>query len=84
MAVAPGVEPIYEHGHGHAHDHGHITNTHTRTITIMISTSTATSMHHASPLKFLVNLICPGMVLLSFHLLGGRGVAAFAAGAQGA
>ena len=23
VAVAPGVEPIFEHGHGHAHDHGH-------------------------------------------------------------
>jgi len=59
VAIAPGVEPVYEQGHdsghhtphhehhGHGHDgHGH--------------------GHHSSPLKKLVNIICPGMVLLSF------------------
>ena len=62
VAVAPGVEPVYddhghgghdqghahahEHGAGHGHDHEH--------------------GHHHSPLRMLVNLICPGMVLLSF------------------
>jgi NADH-quinone oxidoreductase subunit L len=34
VAVAPGLEPVTEHGH-----------------------------HHHSPLKFLINLICPGMLL---------------------
>jgi NADH-quinone oxidoreductase subunit L len=71
VAVAPGVEPIYEHGHGHEHvpgqghthehpheDHGH-THDHGH-------------VHHQhSPLKFLVSLICPGMVLLSFIFSAG-------------
>jgi NADH-quinone oxidoreductase subunit L len=56
VAVAPGVEPVYEHGHGdgghhahaHARGHGHGHD------------------HHHSPLKFLVSLLCPGMVLISF------------------
>ncbi len=52
VALAPGVEPVYEHGHAHPghhhpHDHGH---------------------PHHSPLKFLVSLICPGLVLLSLLL----------------
>ncbi len=56
VAVAPGVEPIYEHGHGHEHvpgqghthehphdDHGH-THDHGH-------------VHHQhSPLKFLVDI----------------------------
>jgi NADH-quinone oxidoreductase subunit L len=41
VAVAPGVEPVYE-DHGHAHQH--------------------------SPLKFLISLLCPGMVLVSLIL----------------
>src|SRR3954453_21426338 len=78
VAVAPGVEPIFEHGHdhghththththdhdhghshdhdhGHSHDHDHMHDDHAHG-------------HHAhSPLKFLINLICPGMILLSF------------------
>jgi NADH-quinone oxidoreductase subunit L len=71
VAVVPGVEPVYEHGHehphhghdhthdhgdAHAHDHGHDHD----------------HGHHShSPLKFLVSLICPGMVLLSFLLSAG-------------
>jgi NADH-quinone oxidoreductase subunit L len=58
VAVAPGVEPIYErghhHGHSHSHDHGH-----------------DHGHHPHSPLKFLVSLICPGMVLLSFIFSAG-------------
>ena len=52
VAVAPGVEPVYEHGHGpgHSHEHGHDHG------------------HHHSPYKFLIKLICPGMVLISFLL----------------
>jgi NADH-quinone oxidoreductase subunit L len=54
VAIAPGVEPVYdEHGdhqaHGHSHDHGH-----------------DHAHHHSSPLKTLISFICPGMVLLSF------------------
>ena len=63
VAVAPGVEPVYEHGHGaadthHAHEahdddggHGH--------------------GHHHGPLRSLIKLICPGMVLASFLLSAG-------------
>src|SRR5579872_3649752 len=66
VAVAPGVEPVHDehdhHGHSndhsHDHDHGH-------------SHSHDDHAHghdhaHGSPLKKLINLICPGMVLLSF------------------
>jgi NADH-quinone oxidoreductase subunit L len=53
VAVAPGVEPVYEHGHGPGHSqhpgHGH-----------------SGHGHHHSPLKFLIKLICPGLVLVSF------------------
>jgi NADH-quinone oxidoreductase subunit L len=58
VAVAPGVEPVFEHGHGghahdnhqHAHEHGH---------------------GHGSPLKTVIKFLCPGMVLLSFLLSAG-------------
>jgi len=56
VAIAPGVEPVYDEHHGHAHshdDHGH-------------------DGHHAhSPLRKLINFICPGMVLLSFIFSAG-------------
>jgi len=58
VAVAPGVEHTHDehdhhHGHGHSHDHDHDHGHH----------------HHPhAPLKFLVSLICPGMVLISFLL----------------
>ena len=56
VAVVPGVEPVYEHGHGghdSAHAHQHVHDSH--------------GGHHAhSPLKTLINFICPGLVLLSF------------------
>ncbi len=58
LAVAPGVEPVAEHGHGAAaHGHGH----------------DGPSGHGGRPggLKFLVSLICPGMVLLSFIFSAG-------------
>ena len=57
LALAPGVEPVDEHGHGnhhHGHDHGN-----------------GNGHHHHSPLKFLVSLICPGTVLLSFIFSAG-------------
>ena len=64
VAVAPGVEHTHDehehhhdHGHSHSHDphhdHGH---------------SHDHGHHHGSPLKVLVSLICPGMVLISFLL----------------
>src|ERR1039458_5192659 len=60
VAVAPGVEPIFEHGHDrahtHEHDHDHA-HGHDRE---------HGHSHPHSPLKFLIDLICPGMILLSF------------------
>src|SRR5262252_2740385 len=65
VAIAPGVEHVHDdhdhghshshngHSHSHSHDHGH-------------SHDHAHEHPHASPLKTLVSLICPGMVLLSF------------------
>ena len=68
VAVAPGVEPIYDehdaHGHDHSHDHGHShdhDHGHTHD-----HDHDAHGHHDHSPLKFLVNLICLGMPLLSF------------------
>src|SRR5882672_1840115 len=63
VAVAPGVEHVHDehdhHGHshnGHSHSHGH-DHPHDHD---------HGHHHHGSPLKKLVSLICPGMVLLSF------------------
>ena len=55
VAVAPGVEHTHEE-HDHHHDHGH-SHSHDHE-----------HRHHGSPLKVLVSLICPGMVLISFLL----------------
>ena len=72
VAVAPGVEHTHDehdhhghshsHGHDHAHDHGHL-HDHGHD-----HAHDHGHHHHASPLKKLVSLICPGMVLLSFIL----------------
>jgi NADH-quinone oxidoreductase subunit L len=63
VAVAPGVTPVYDHHHDHDHthdhDHGH-THDHSH------GHGDSHGHHHSSPLKKLVNLICPGMILLSF------------------
>ena len=64
VAIAPGVEPIYEHGHDHGHTphhehHGHAHDDH------------GGHGHHSSPLKKLIDIICPGMVLLSFIFSAG-------------
>src|SRR5664279_3991199 len=69
VAVAPGVEPIFEHGHdhdhAHDHDHGHDHN-HAH------GHDPEHGHHHPhSPLKFLIDLICPGMILLSFIFSAG-------------
>ncbi len=71
VAIAPGVEPIYEHGHGpdhvpgmgHTHEHPHDDHGHTH--------DHGHQHHQHSPLKFLINLICPGMILLSFLFSAG-------------
>jgi NADH-quinone oxidoreductase subunit L len=75
VAVAPGVEPIFEHGHdhghdhdhGHAHDHGHDHDHVDRPGGL----SHQHGQHHHSPLKFLIDLICPGMILVSFLFSAG-------------
>ncbi|MBZ5725604.1 MAG: NADH-quinone oxidoreductase subunit L [Acidobacteriia bacterium] len=60
LAVAPGVEPVAEHGHessgpsGHGGRPGGLPHSHAH-----------------SPFKFLVSLLCPGMVLLSFIFSAG-------------
>src|SRR5579884_3312564 len=59
VAVAPGVEPVEEHGHGHSVGQAHGLPGHA---------SHAHGHHHASPLRTLIKIICPGMVLLSFLL----------------
>jgi NADH-quinone oxidoreductase subunit L len=64
VAIAPGVEHEHDehdhhghshngHSHSHDHDHGH-------------AHDHGHEHHHGSPLKKLVSIICPGMVLLSF------------------
>ncbi|HYW43056.1 MAG TPA: NADH-quinone oxidoreductase subunit L [Bryobacteraceae bacterium] len=72
VAVAPGVEPVYEHGHEHHHHHGHPHDHHH---------DHGHGHEHGhdhdhghdhghghSPLKFLISLICPGLILASFLL----------------
>ena len=55
VALAPGVVPIHDdHGHGDSGAHGHSHESH------------GGHGHAHSPLKFLIKLICPGTVLLSF------------------
>ena len=60
VAVAPGVEavPDEHHHNGHTHSHSH-------------DDRHAQNHHHSSPLKFLVSLLCPGTVLISFLLSAG-------------
>jgi NADH-quinone oxidoreductase subunit L len=76
VAIAPGVEPIFEHGHdhGHTHDHGHghsHTHDHGHSDDHSHDHGHDAHGHSHSPLKFLVSLICPGMVLLSFIFSAG-------------
>ena len=74
VAVAPGVEHVHDehdhhghshdahshsHGHDHDHDHGH-THSHD-------DHAHGHEHGHGSPLKKLVSIICPGMVLSGFH-----------------
>ncbi|MDE3165981.1 MAG: hypothetical protein KGN36_09255, partial [Acidobacteriota bacterium] len=60
VAVAPGVEPVHEHGHGGSHGPEHGGAAHDAA-----GHGHGAHGHAHSPLKFLVNLICPGMVFLS-------------------
>jgi NADH-quinone oxidoreductase subunit L len=80
VAIAPGVEPIFEHHehgpHHHGHDHGHehvLGHSHTHDhdhahdhVHPHADPHDHSHHHHSSPLKALIKLICPGMVLLSF------------------
>jgi NADH-quinone oxidoreductase subunit L len=82
LAIAPRVEPIFEHhehgphhhGHDHAHEHvlGHShthdhPHSHEHTHTHdHLDAHDHAHHHHGSPLKAFIKLICPGMVLLSF------------------
>ncbi len=64
VALAPGLEHTHEdhghdHGHGHSHGHGQ-SHDHGHG-----------HGHAASPLRFLIGWICPGMVLLSFLFSAG-------------
>jgi len=64
VAVAPGVEAVHDDHHGHSHGghspaHGHSHDDHGH------------GHGHGSPLKALIKLICPGMVLLSFIFSAG-------------
>jgi NADH-quinone oxidoreductase subunit L len=61
VAIAPGVTPVDDHGHGGAGDHAAAHDAHQQG-------HDAHGHHPVSPLKRLVSLICPGMVLLSFLL----------------
>ena len=77
VAIAPGVEPIYEHGqgHDHHHDHGH-THSHEHGHSHDHDHGHTHDHdhghhHHGSPLKTLIKFICPGMILLSFLLSAG-------------
>jgi NADH-quinone oxidoreductase subunit L len=68
VAIAPGVEPIYEHGHGHDHHHDHA-HPHTHSHDHDHDHDHGHGHHHhGSPLKTLIKFICPGMILLSFLL----------------
>ena len=60
VAVAPGVEHTHDE-HDHHHDHGH-SHSHSH------DHDHAHDRHHGSPLRVLVSLICPGVVLISFLL----------------
>ncbi len=76
VAIAPGVEPIFEHGHGHSHDHGHghshdHDHGHDHDHSHDHDHGHSHDHHHHSPLKFLINIICPGMILLSFIFSAG-------------
>ena len=72
VAIAPGVEPIYEHGHGHDHDHHHDhghTHSHDHDHTHDHDHDHGDGHHHhGSPLKTLIKFLCPGMILASFLL----------------
>jgi NADH-quinone oxidoreductase subunit L len=56
VAIAPGVEPVSDE-HGNHHAPGHSPDQ---------DRDHPHGHHHSSPLKTLISIICPGMVLLSF------------------
>src|SRR5438067_4109786 len=72
VAVAPGVEPVHDEHDHHAHSHSHNGHTHSHDgHDHDHGHSHEHGHHHASPLKKLISLICPGMVLLSFIFSAG-------------
>lgn len=73
VAVAPGVEPIWEHGHGPVHDHGHGPHSHEHGSghDHHHDHDHGHDHHHSSPLKTFIKFLCPGMILLSFLLSAG-------------
>jgi len=74
VAVAPGVEPIDEHGHDHDHGHPHHHHDHHHGHGHTHDHDHGHGHDHGhahSPLKFLIDLLCPGMVLLSFFFSAG-------------
>jgi NADH-quinone oxidoreductase subunit L len=76
VAIAPGVEPIYEHGHAadhgheHGHDHGH-THSHPHGHDHHHHDGDSHHHHHHSPLRSLIKFICPGAILLAFLISAG-------------
>src|SRR6266478_2107840 len=70
VAVAPGVEPGHDEHDHHRHSHSHNGHTHSHDGHDH-GHSHDHGHHHASPLKKLISLICPGMVLLSFIFSAG-------------
>jgi len=71
VAIAHGVEPIFEHGHGHSPHHEHHEHAHDEHAHDEHAHDEHGHGHHSSPLKKLINIICPGMVLLSFIFSAG-------------
>ncbi len=65
VAVAPGVEHVHDEHDAHDH-HGHSHDGHSHSHDHDHDHGHAHDHHHGSPLKKLVSIICPGMVLLSF------------------
>ena len=72
VAVAPGVQHTHDehdhHDHGHSHSHSH---DHEHGHTHDHDHEHEHSHHRSSPLKALISLICPGMVLISFLISAG-------------
>ncbi|HUJ21992.1 MAG TPA: NADH-quinone oxidoreductase subunit L [Bryobacteraceae bacterium] len=72
VAVAPGVEPLHDHVHGDEHSHAHDEHQHHgHTHEHAHEHATGHEHHPSSPLKAIVSMLCPGLVLLSFIFSAG-------------